>query len=175
MMCKSPFKNAFLTLTGLLPPFPDPCPPPQAPQLAPNKPRPMIRKRRHPSPSTVRTKKRKTPLQDNDSTPNSGKDPSKEESSRDDRSFQQGMHVLIFCDNQYYVGEVLHTLPEDNDRTSIAIMEQVPKQNIFRWNKEDFDTVQRKFVMEWDVPVASRNDRTRSWSNFASTEAIYHQ
>ena len=199
-MCKSSFKNAFLTLTGRLPPFLDPSPPPQAPQGAPNQPvaqndalpatppaasdsdhseyepsRPLIRKRRHPSPFTVRSKKKKSPLQDNDATPNSDKDPSKEESSGDDRSFQQGMRVLIFYDNQYYVGAVLHTLPEDNDRTSIAIMEQVPKQNIFRWDKEDFDTVQRKFVMEWDVPVASRNGRTRSLSNFASAEAIYHQ
>ena len=152
-MCKSSFKNAFLTLTGLLPPFPDPSPPPQVPQDAQNPPvaqddalpaipptaldsdhseyepsRPMIRKRRHPSPSTVKSKK--TPLQDNDSTPN--KDPNKEESSRDARSFQQGMRVLIFYDNQYCVGEVLHTLPEDFDRNSIAFMEQVPKQNIFR-------------------------------------------
>ena len=62
------------------------------------------------------------------------------------------MCVLIFYDNQHYVGEVLHTLPEDSDRTSTAFMEQVPKQNIFRWDKEDFDTVQKKFVMEWDVP-----------------------
>ena len=37
-MCKSSFKNAFLTLTGLLPPFPDPSPPPQVPQAAPNPP-----------------------------------------------------------------------------------------------------------------------------------------
>ena len=73
------------------------------------------------------------------------------------------------------MGEELHTLPEDSDRTSIAFMEQVPKQNIFRWDKEDFDTVQRKFVMEWDVPVASRNGRTWSLSNFARAEAIYHQ
>ena len=87
---------------------------------------------------SVRSKK--TPFQDNDSTPNSDKDPSKEESSRDDRSFQQGMRVLIFYDNQYCVGEVLHTLPEDFDRNSIAFMEQVPKQNIFIWDK-DFDTV----------------------------------
>ena len=62
-----------------------------------------------------------------------------------------------------------------SDRTSTAFLEQVPKQNIFRWDKEDFDTVQRKFVMEWDVPVASRNGRTQSMSNFASAEAIYHQ
>ena len=103
--------------------------------------RPMIRKRWHPSPSTVRSKKKKTPLQDNDSTLNSDKDPNKEESSGDDRSFQQGMRVLIFYDNQYYVGEVLQPLPEDIDRTSVAFMEQVPKQNIFRWGKEDFDTV----------------------------------
>ena len=65
----------------------------------------------------------------------------KEKSSGDDRSFQQEMRVLIFYDNQYYVGEVLHTLPEDSDRTSTAFMEQVPKQNILRWDKEDFDTV----------------------------------
>ena len=200
MMCKSSFKNAFLTLTGLLLPFLDHSPPPQAPQVSPNPPvaqddalpatppaasdsdhseyepsRPMIRKRRHPSPSTVRSKKKKTPLQDNDYTPNSDKDPNKEESSGDGRSFQQGMRVLIFYDNQYYVGEVLHTLPEDSDRTSIAFMEQVPKQNIFRWHKEDFGTVQRKFVMEWDVPEASRNGRTWSLSNFARAEAIYHQ
>ena len=154
MMCKSSFKNAFLTLTGLLPPFPDPSPPPQVPQDAQNPPvaqddalsaipptaldsdhseyepsRPMIRKRRHPSPSTIKSKK--TPLQDNDSTPNSDKDPDKEESSGDDRSFQQGMRVLIFYDNQYYAGELLHALPEDTDRTSITFMEQVPKQNIF--------------------------------------------
>ena len=64
-------------------------------------------------------------------TPNSDKDPDKEESSGDDRSFQQGMRVLIFYDNQYYAGELLHALPEDSDRTSIAFMEQVPKQNIF--------------------------------------------
>ena len=199
MMCKSSFKNAFLTLTGRLPPFLDPSPPPQAPQLAPNQPvaqddalpatppaasdsdhseyelsRPVIRKRRHPSPSTVRSKKT---FQDDDSTPNSDKDPNKEESSRDARSFQQGMRVLIFYDNQYCVGEVLHTLPEDFDRNSIAFMEQVPKQNIFRWNKEDFDTVQRKFVMELYVPVAmaSWNGRTWSLSNFARAEAIYYQ
>ena len=72
------------------------------------------------------------------------------------------MRVLIFYDNQYYVAEVLHTLPDDGDRASIAFMQQVPKQNIFRWGKEDFDTVERKFVMEWDVPMASRNGRT--WS-----------
>ena len=135
----------------------------------------MIRKRRHPSPSTMWSRKKKTPPQDNDSTPNSDKDHNKEESSGDDRSFQQGMRVLIFYDNQYYVGEVLHTLPEDSDRTSIAFMEQVLKQNIFRWDEEDFDTVQRKFVMEWDVPEASRNGRTWSLSNFAIAEAIYHQ
>ena len=135
----------------------------------------MIRKRRHPSPSTMWSRKKKTPLQDNDSTPNSDKDHNKEESSGDDRSFQQGMRVLIFYDNQYYVGEVLQPLPEDSDRTSIAFMEQVPKQNIFRWGKEDFDTVKRKFVMEWDVPVASRNGRTWSSSNFARAKAIYHQ
>ena len=200
MMCKFSFKNAFLTLTELLSPFHDPSPPPQAPQLAQNPPvaqddalpatppaasdsdhseyepsRPMIRKRRHPSPSTVRSKKKKTPLQDNDYTPNSDKDPNKEESSGDGRSFQQEMRVLIFYDKQYYVGEVLHTLPEDSDRTSIAFMEQVLKQNIFRWDEEDFDTVQRKFVMEWDVPEASRNGRTWSLSNFARAEAIYHQ
>ena len=166
MMCKSSFKNSFLTLTGLLPPLLYPSPPPQAPQLVQKPPvaqdnalpatppaasdsdhseyepsRPMIRKRGHPSPSTVRSKKKKSPLQDYDSTPNSDKDPNKEESSGDDRSFQQGMRVLIFYDNQYFVGEVLHTLPEDSDRTSTAFMEQVPKQNIFRWGKEDFDTV----------------------------------
>ena len=73
------------------------------------------------------------------------------------------------------VGEVLHALPEDSDRTSVAFMEQVPKQNILRWDKEDFDTVQWKFVMEWDVPVASRNGRTWSLSHFARKEAIYHQ
>ena len=50
------------------------------------------------------------------------------------------MRVLIFYDNQYYVGKVLHTLPEESDRTSKAFMEQVPKQNIFIWDK-DFDTV----------------------------------
>ena len=79
------------------------------------------------------------------------------------------MRVLIFYDNQYYVGEVLHTLPDDGDRASIAFMQQVPKQNIFRWGKEDFDTVERKFVMEWDVPMASRNGRTWSLLNFASS------
>ena len=78
------------------------------------------------------SRKKKTPPQDNDSTPNSDKDPNKEESSGDARSFQQGMRVLIFYDNQYYVGEVLQPLPEDIDRTSVAFMEQVPKQNIFR-------------------------------------------
>ena len=91
MMCKSSFKNSFLTLTGLLPPFLYPSPPPQVLQVAPNPPvaqddalsaipptasdsdhsehepsRPMIRKRGHPSPSTVRSKKQKTPLQDYD-------------------------------------------------------------------------------------------------------------
>ena len=106
--------------------------------------------------------KKKTPLQDTDSTSDSDKGPDKEQSSGDDSNFQQGMRVLIFYDNQYYVGEVLHTLPDDGDRASIAFMQQVPKQNIFRWGKEDFDTVERKFVMEWDVPMASRNGRT--WS-----------
>ena len=38
MMRKSSFKNAFLTLTGLLLPFLDPSPPPQAPQVAQNLP-----------------------------------------------------------------------------------------------------------------------------------------
>ena len=55
---------------------------------------------------------------------------------------------------------MLHTLPEDSDRASIAFMEQVPEQNIFRWRKKDFDTVERKFMMEWDVPMVSRNGRT---------------
>ena len=83
MMCKSSFKNSFLTLTGLLPPFLYPSPPPQAPQLIQKPPvaqddalpatppaasdsnhseyepsRPLIRKRRHPSPSTVRSQKK---------------------------------------------------------------------------------------------------------------------
>ena len=38
MKCKSSFKNAFLTLTGLLLPFLDLSPPPQAPQVAQNPP-----------------------------------------------------------------------------------------------------------------------------------------
>ena len=58
------------------------------------------------------------------------------------------------------MGEVLHTLPEDSERASVAFMEQVPEQNIFRWRKEDFDTVERKFMMEWDGPMVSRNGRT---------------